>query len=341
MYSGLSSAPFLFPLRDASLTWTSTLPTTDKPGEGTIGIGQLPALRVRTRMPSPDRPVEVLLKDGRIVALLTLGPPGSNPAPTTNYNALASQVSAAIKLHVYDPDLATSSQVRGYVEDLAAGAARATDDLEFLFAAGISGRTHIKFSQPLVYRPGNPAAESTLYSAYPAIASPQQVSFNEKTRIATLRVDAFMQADSVDQAFEEILSKHPRGIILDLHTCAGVQIASLRGRGLIIDQPTDAGTFFGRDRARRRPCTATPPASPPSPSATPLPLPRSRQHSTHAAAPESPSRQTPTTSPAQSPSSHPTSPLPPPNPSSGSSNSPAVPRCTARPPPAARFSPAR
>jgi hypothetical protein len=239
--------PFLFP-SGMILTWNSTLPTTDRPGEGTVGIGQLSSLRVRTRMTGPDRPVEILLKDGRVVALLTLAPAHSNSGPTTNYNELASRVSSAIRGTIYDPDLASSSQVRDYIDDLTAGAAKATDDLEFLFAAGVSGRAHIKFSQPLIYRPGNPAAESTLLAAYPSMARPEHVSFDESTGIATLHVDAFVKADAVDRAFEEILAKHPRGIILDLHNCVGVEVASLRAAAWVIEKPTDAGTFFGRDQ---------------------------------------------------------------------------------------------
>ncbi len=57
-----------------------------------------------------------------------------------------------------------------------------------------------------------------------------------------------MQADAVDHAFEEILSKHPCGIILDLHTCVGVEISSLRAAAWVIDKPLDAGIFFGRDQ---------------------------------------------------------------------------------------------
>jgi hypothetical protein len=237
--------PFLFP-SGMILTWNSTLPTADGPGEGTVGIGELPSLRVRTRMPSPDRPVEVLLKDGRIVALLTLKRAQPAQGPATDYNDLALRVSSAIRTNIYDPQLATSSQVRGFVDDLTAGAAKATDDLEFLFAAAVAGRANVKFIQPLIYRPGDPATESALLSAYPSIARPEKVSFDEGTGIATLHVDAFVRADAVDRAFEEILAKHPRGIILDLHTCLGVEIASLRAAAWVIERPTDAGTFFGR-----------------------------------------------------------------------------------------------
>jgi hypothetical protein len=247
-FLGPMFTPFLFP-SGMILTWNSTLPTADKPGEGTIGIGSLPSFRVRTRMPGPDRPVEVVLKDGRVVALLTLGPARSaSQGSTTDYDELASRVSAEIKSNIYDPQLATSSQIRGYVSDLAAGAAKATDDLEFLFAAAISGRANIKFIQPLIYRPGDPGAEAALYSAYPGIANPDNVSFDEKTGIATLHVDAFVKADAVDRAFEEILAKHPRGIILDLHTCVGVEVTALRAAAWVIDKPTEAGTFFGREQ---------------------------------------------------------------------------------------------
>ncbi len=214
-----------------------------------VGIGQLPVLRVRrTRMACSDRPVEILLKDGRIVSLMTLGPAHSAHGPTSDYKDLASRISAALRANIYDPDLATSSQVRGYADDLAEGATKATDDLEFLFAAAMSGRANIKFSQPLIYRPGDPGAEKALYSAYPGIAASHNVSFDETTHIATLRVDAFMQADAVDQAFEEILAKDPCGIILDLHTCVGVEISSLRTAAWVIDKPLDAGVFFGRDQ---------------------------------------------------------------------------------------------
>jgi Peptidase family S41 len=244
-FLGPMFTPFLFP-SGMILTWNSTLPTADKPGEGTIGIGQLPSMRVRTRMVGGDRPVEVLIKDGRVVALLTIGPARPAQDGKADYNELALRVASEMKSGIYDPQLATSPQVRGYLRDLAAGAAKATDDLEFLFAAAVSGRANIKFIQPLIYPAPEPGTGSDILGAYPAMARPEKVSFDEKTRIATLHVDAFVTADSVDRAFEEILARNPRGIILDLHTCVGVEIASLRAAAWVIEEPADAGTFFGR-----------------------------------------------------------------------------------------------
>jgi hypothetical protein len=224
------------------LVWVSSNPETGpdaKPGEGYIGPGESRRMQVRTRMASPEDPVEVFSPDGRRLATVTLRRPGPSE-PATDYTALAAGVERAIALRLYDARLAQSSSVRAYLRHLTSNARAARDDIEFIFGAVMAARAHVSFALPLVFRELDPNWQTQL-----ADLSTITTEFDEVTRIATLKADAFLAASEVDKAFAHLLAKHPRGILIDLSNCPGITLASLRVASWVIDRPIDAGTFLG------------------------------------------------------------------------------------------------
>jgi hypothetical protein len=232
------------------LTWETTLPTAEEPGTGTIGVGSLASLRTRTRLDEPHGPADILFRDGRAVAQLSIVPATHHPA--TDYRALADEIARVVPTAVFDPQVAGSSQLRAYLAELRRGADAATDDLEFLLAAGAAGRKYTKWAIPLPYPRRSPADVPL-----PGVASPFRVSHDPQTGVVTLRIDAFLDADAIDRALAQATSPEPPLLILDLRTCPGIDLASLRALAWLIDQPTDAGLYFGP--ARRERLTRDPP----------------------------------------------------------------------------------
>jgi hypothetical protein len=243
----------LFP--DGSiLTWTSTLPRGESPGEGSLGPGDVKNAQARTRMTSPASPVELLSPDGRRVATLTLRPATEADAtPRTDYPALAEGVEDAMRARLFDRSLLTSSQVRGYIHQLKSNAKDSRDDIEFIFGAVVAGRANVSFALPLVFKAMDPDWKTQVTSLADAGLATYKVTYEEPTGIATLKCEAFIDADDVDRAFRQVLAFHPKSLLIDLRGCPGVTLASLRLASWVIDQPQDAGTFFGptmRDAAK-------------------------------------------------------------------------------------------
>lgn len=221
------------------LVWVSGLPENGRAGEGFIGPGEARRLQVRTRMTSPEDPVEIISPDGRRLATVTLRRPGPQE-PASDYPALAAGVERAIKSRLYDGQLARSGSVRSYLRHLMSNARYAHDDVEFIFGAVMAARAHVNFALPLVFRAMDPDWKTQL-----ADLSTITTEFDPVSGVATFRADAFLSAPEVDEMFEGILVHHPRGIVIDLTNCPGVTLASLRVASWVIDHPVDAGVFFG------------------------------------------------------------------------------------------------
>lgn len=233
----------LFP-NGSILTWDSTLPAGGTPGMGTLGPGTKSA-QARTRITSPTAPIELNDPDGRHIATMTLRPAKpSEPAPA-DYAALAAGVEDAIRARLYDASLINSGQVRGYLKKLRANAGESRDDIEMIFGAIVAGRSNVKFALPLVFKAVQGDWKAQLTSLADAGMSTIKVTFDEPSGIATVKVEAFIDAAGVDRAFEQVLSFHPRGVVLDIRGCPGITLASLRAASWVIDKPADAGTFFG------------------------------------------------------------------------------------------------
>lgn len=233
------------------LTWTSSAPEGDKPGEGSIGIGGLKSAHVTTLIRTPDAPIDILAPDGHKVAVLTLRPSTPEAPPLADYPALAAAVRGAIASRLYDPGLVDSWQLRGYLSQLNRNARMARDDVEFIFGAAIAAKNNIRFSLPLVIRRANQDTAHAFPNPDPQGATVRAL-IDQRTGIATLRADAFIDPGDVDRAFEKILAADPpvHGLIIDLHSCPGVTLASLRIASWLYDHPVDAGFFFGPSRRK-------------------------------------------------------------------------------------------
>jgi hypothetical protein len=257
-------APFLFP-SGMILTWSGPVPALNPartgyvPSEGTIGVGTLASLRLRAKMLSPSGPVAVYLRDNRLLGLLTLEPVptpvNAPPGPSTDYAALVRALRRELPAMLYDPALRTPA-LEKYFTDLDASAPAAQDDVEFLFTTAAAWRaafgasSNNRFSLPLMYRAPEPERADALVASS-GIAErimPIRVTHDKSANIATIRVDAFTDAASVDRALDEALRLNPAGIILDLRTCPGVDASSLRMLARLIDRPVEIGTYVNAAR---------------------------------------------------------------------------------------------
>jgi hypothetical protein len=228
------------------LTWETTLPAyvDGKPvaGEGSLGVGSLDALRVRTRTDT-DGLTRILLRDGRVAGVMELLPiADGHVAPARDYGALVAGARERVQQHLYDPRLAQGSSYRGFFNDFAADAPSARDDLEFLLAGGAAARKHLRNAPPFMYPDGPDDASLALLSGDDAIRT-IRLRFDEPSRVGVLRVDLFLDAREISQAIEQVRASRPSAIILDLRSCVGGDLSGLALAQPFLNEATPAGTF--------------------------------------------------------------------------------------------------
>ncbi|MCE7974143.1 MAG: hypothetical protein DYG92_07450 [Leptolyngbya sp. PLA1] len=240
---GTLAAPVIFP-RGMILTWNSTMPADGKVGEGTIGVGASSALRVKTRMHSPRAPVELVYKDGRVVALMTLEPGAPGTPAVSDYPALAARAAEAVRADLFDPALASSSQMSEYLSDLATVASKSRDDAEFLFGSYLAARRHLRIGTPLFYRLEGERESARLWEGREQEAEPFKVTADDGG-IVTLRLDVLARVEEVDQAMQAALAASPKGLMIDLRTCVGPTLASARVASWLCSTPVEMGTYAG------------------------------------------------------------------------------------------------
>lgn len=239
-------APFLFP-RGMVLTWESTWPRENQPGAGTIGVGTLDSMRARTALAAPGGVFEVRLKDGRLVGCIGVEELTDPPrARSADYSLLAAEVERAVREKLYDPAISESAQTRAFVQDVKAAAAKAQDDLEFMFGAVMAGRSHMRFQQPLLY-PGQVGLDGAL-SAKLNETTPTRVKKGLSHGIVEIRADAFAEPELLEETLREASAANPTGIVLNLRTGVGVDLSSLQVASWLTPTPMEAGIFFGSKR---------------------------------------------------------------------------------------------
>lgn len=177
-----------------------------RPGEGSIGPATLSRLRIKTRIASPGAPVELVFRDDRVLGVLTVKPVGITNSHHDDYKALAAAIASEMPSALYDPALAKPQALKPFFDDVALGASRARDDLEFMFAGAAAARKHITFQMPIIF-PKGPSQESlSLLTKQAAKETTWVVSQDEKVPDATfIRFDAFINAAMVDDAFTKAL----------------------------------------------------------------------------------------------------------------------------------------
>lgn len=245
--------PFIFP-RGMILTWNSAMARVEPDGsivagEGSIGAGTLQRLRIKTRIASPGAPAELLFKDGRTVGTLTVRAAREANPRRTDYVLLAQQIREKMPGAIYNPAVAEDPKVGTFFTDLATGAARARDDLEFMFAGVASARKHIGFQMPLVF-PKGPEPESLAHLTVAALADEAYKAGpdSELADVAVIRFDAFIEPRLIDEAMRLALHSHTtprRGVILDLRTSPGVDVGAFRAAQWLISEPLAAGAYVG------------------------------------------------------------------------------------------------
>jgi len=196
-------------------------------------------------MTDPNQPIDLVTKDGRRAAVMTLAPCPPGDAPLADYVGLAARIEETVKSRLYDHELVGSSQVRGFLGQLKYSAARARDDVEFIFGEAVAARNNVRFSMPIAIRRAD--AESHRLERETELST-VQATLDETSRIATVKVEAFLEPEDVDRAMAKVVEWQPRGLLLDLSTCPGVRLSSLRLACWLLDRPVDAGFFFGPGR---------------------------------------------------------------------------------------------
>lgn len=236
--------PFIFP-RGMIITWTSTAPTPDLPGVGSIGFGTRPSMRLATRILSPGAPVELVMKDGRVVGMMTLQRSSGGDRSLTNHAALVSALESIVERSLYDPDLARSSAMRSFLDDLRDGTAKVHDDFEFLLVQALAIREASTLAAPMLYpKPIKDLDPELAHLDNPV--RPYLIGKDEHAEITIVRFDAILDEHTVDEAFEKAMQDDPWAIVLDLRKAAGLDIGALRLLSWISTEPVEAGSFLGR-----------------------------------------------------------------------------------------------
>lgn len=253
--------PYLFP-RGMLLTWESTMPAAGskpgegKPGEGWIGITKLGPFGARTRMTSPGGPVEILFTDGRLIAVMTLRPrhDATAASPMADYPSLTNAIRRATVSTLFDPAMADSDDLKAYFDDVADAAAIVQDDLEYTFAGGLAWRKRPKMPLPLAYRPVTDESRTLLKGSETAV-KPMRLTVDPLTGLATIEVLAFSDAAMVDDIFRKAIAASPKGIMLDLRSCTGFDLAALRAACWLMRGKSEAGRFVGSTHRGSDPAT--------------------------------------------------------------------------------------
>lgn len=240
-------APTLFP-RGVILEWTSGLPSDAGPGEGWIGVAGLPSLGARTLIHSADEPVEIIGRDGRRAGLIRVAPVRPGDVPDTDYHRLAVEIERVMEREVYDQAAVRTNSVAAYGSRLREVARFARDDAEFVFGAVLAGRAHLRFSLPILWRDPWADFDARFAAWSDAERSTVRAWFDRWKLPALLRVDAFFETDDVEAAMREIADRAPQGLAIDLRSSPGVTLSSLLVLRALVEEPVDAGVFFGGRR---------------------------------------------------------------------------------------------
>lgn len=242
-------APFMFP-NGMLLVWESSMPDEEdgEPGEGWIGPGVFDPWRAATRMKSVDGPVEIRYRDGRVLAIMTIerSPPVS--MPETDYGALTDSLESAMRSRLFDPELGGSGASTAFFRDVHGAVPRVTDDVSYVAALALAWRKRTDLALPIPYRQREAGVSDPLLAAAENQVAPISMTMNDKTGIATVEAVVFQNAAQVDAVMWEVVSKAPRGLIVDLRNCTGLELAGLRMVSWLSDRPVEAGAMIGGAR---------------------------------------------------------------------------------------------
>lgn len=240
--------PFLFP-RGMLLVWNSTMPDPAHGvvGEGWIGPATIDPWRMSTRMESPDSPAVIRYRDGRALAVVTLQRDGPGAMPPTDYGSLCDSLQGIVREKYFDPDAGNSAEMEAFFRDVRTAIPKVDDDVTFLAAVALAWRKRSDVALPIPYRRPVPESDRLLASVQNPIA-PLSVTYSEQSGIATLEAVVFRDPAQVDAAMRDVLSRNPKGLIVDLRNCTGMDLSALGVLPWLLDKQVDCGVFFSGAR---------------------------------------------------------------------------------------------
>jgi hypothetical protein len=241
-------APFIFP-SGMLLVWESDMPVTDPqtgtvtPGRGWIGVSRIGQFRARTVMKAVDQPIEVVFKDGRVIAAMTLAKANTDSAESTDYAALTRAAIRETRTRLYSPTVAASTSMNEFCETMQNAAADVQDDVEYAFAGALAWRAHKGLPLALAYRAPDAASRAVMATTSKPVKL-RSLTHDEKSGIVTIEVLAFDDAADFESLMSEALDKNPAGVILDLRSCTGFDLSALHAVGWFVQSPTSVGAFI-------------------------------------------------------------------------------------------------
>lgn len=184
----------------------------------------------------------------------------ASDGPYRPYPALAAELTAALRDHLFDPALLQRPPWQRFTEELARRLATARDDLDVIGAFQALrpdlGTSHLELVR-------NPSLATR--SLEEIVAGEQGVNPEDHVRlsfpapgIAFLRVTKWDRGTGpIDRAFERIVSADTRALLLDVRANAGGDATSMAALGHLIGEPVTIGAFLGPAWYRQHPHAPT------------------------------------------------------------------------------------
>ncbi|MCK4415429.1 MAG: hypothetical protein KAY32_17980 [Candidatus Eisenbacteria sp.] len=234
----------------AFLHWHGPAPVA---GQVTRSVFETPRADLHADFSSYDRPIELRpLNEERLFGLMTLEPADVRDFPKTDYRGLIDRIDAGLQTHLFDAAAYDEPGTRKFFRQLRKAGTKARDDAEFVMAWMVCSR-HLKFSHCYVGRKLDMQFDEHLSeaSAIAPIAPSREdaISVTGGNDIVTLRIRSFEgdSYDGIDEAFDEIVARNPRGLIIDLRDNPGGTYISGRVAAHLIDAEISMGVFFNRE----------------------------------------------------------------------------------------------
>jgi len=250
-------APYIFP-QGMLIVWESTMPGPPADGvgpstigEGWMGISTVGPFRVRTKMKSAEGPIELIFKDGRTIALMTMkridNTRQESRGPTIDYVSITGAIDRTTRERLYDPAVTLTKDYLGFVDKLGSAAPGIRDDLEYFFSGALAWRAHDSLPLSLAYKPITPQS-AALLAGSESFVRVQTLKWDKVTRIATIESLGFDNITELESVVERALAYDPRGVIIDLRSCPGFDASAFLVAAAVMPGQTPVGTFVAASR---------------------------------------------------------------------------------------------
>jgi C-terminal processing protease CtpA/Prc len=187
---------------------------------------------------------------------MTIEPARGEDFPKTDYLELISRIDTLLKANLFDSTEYYKPETQRFLQQLRKAGKKARDDAEFVMAWLLFSR-NLTFSHCYVGRKLDPEFEerlkgtSTIAPITPG--KDRAISVMGDSGIVTLRIRSF-EGDSyegIDEAFDDVFGRNPRGLIIDLRDNPGGTYISGRVAAHLITSEINMGVFFNRNARNR------------------------------------------------------------------------------------------